>query len=111
MDESVSSWAQKRFGDVAQELRDAVVAAIPEAHASGVTAQVGSKTSMRDPYGHTMKRRHYECLVEACEDIPGVEVFHPRGASFDLVRLTQTGTILLPWRYASDGRTPARRPG
>jgi hypothetical protein len=106
---SVSAWAWAHFGGAAPDIRDAVVSAIPAAHRDAVTAQVGGRTPKKDPYGHTMKNRQHECLVEAAREIPGVQLFRPRGASFELVRLPETGVILFPWRYATDGRTPREK--
>jgi|SRR3954468_2516364 hypothetical protein len=109
MDGATSGWARERFGDAAPELRLAVTTAIPQAHRHAVTAQVGAGTRKKDPYGHTMKVRQHECLVAAAQDVPGVEVVHPKGAAFELVRVRQTGVLLFPWRYATDGRTPRQR--
>jgi hypothetical protein len=101
-----SAWAVERFEHAAGQLQEAVVAAIVEAHQDAVAAQAASGTPRRDPYGHTMKNRQHECLVARIRDgdVPGAEVFHPRGAAFDLVRIPATNTVLFPWRYATDGQ-------
>jgi hypothetical protein len=100
-----SGWAVRRFGESAGPLQQAVVAAIAEAHADAVAAQVASGTRKRDPYGHTMKNRQHECLVERVRagEVPGAEVIHPRGAFFELVRIPATNALIFPWRYAVDG--------
>ena len=101
---TVLSWASDAMGEAVTELRGAVLHAIPRAHEDAVAAQAASGTAKRDPYGHTMKNRQQECLVEAGKSVTGVEVFHPRGASFDLLRVSSTGALLFPWRYATSGR-------
>lgn len=102
-----SGWAVERFGDAAGSLQEAVVTAIAEAHGDAVAAQAVSGTRRRDPYGHTLKNRQHECLVALVRDgaIPGAEVVHPRGASFDLVRISATNVVLFPWRYATDSQS------
>ena len=98
----VSEWAIKRFGALADDLRDVVPGAVKRAHESAVAAQGASGTHHRDPYGHTLKNRQHECLVEALSGTEGVSVFRPPGASFELVRLTATRVTLLPWRYGTN---------
>lgn len=102
-----SKWADQRFGESADALLDAVVAALVEAHGDSVAAQAASGTRKRDPYGHTMKNRQHECLVARVREgeVRGAEVFRPRGASFDLIRIAATNTVLFPWRYATDPKT------
>lgn len=99
-----SSWASDAMGEATAELRSALLRAIPRAHEDAVAAQAASGTAKRDPYGHTMKNRQHECLIEAGESVNGVEVFHPRGASFGLLRVVSTGALLFPWRYATSTR-------
>jgi hypothetical protein len=101
---SVATWLRDSLGETATELRSAVLVAIPRAHEDAAAAQAASGTRKRDPYGHTMKNRQHECLVEAGRSVSGVEVFQPRGASFELLRLTSTKTVLFPWRYATSTR-------
>jgi hypothetical protein len=101
---SSAAWAEDSMGEATEELRSAVLWAIPRAHEDAVAAQAASGTPKRDPYGHTMKNRQHECLVEAGSAVTGVEVFHPQGASFDLLRVTSTGAVLFPWRYATSAR-------
>lgn len=98
-----SDWSTDALGAVAAELREAVLVAIPRAHEFAVAAQAASGTRRRDTYGHTLKNRQYECLVEEGL-LDGVEVFQPRGASFELLRVTATKTVLFPWRYATSTR-------
>lgn len=102
-----SKWADQRFGDAAEALRDAVVAALAEAHGDAVAAQAASGTRKRDPYGHTMKNRQHECVVTRVREgeVPGAEVFRPRGALFDMVRIPATNAVLFPWRYATDAKS------
>ncbi|MCA0143959.1 hypothetical protein [Blastococcus sp. LR1] len=71
-----------------------------------MAAQFVSGTTRQDPYGHTLKNRQYECLVDHLRDadIPGMDLIHPAGAAFDLVRLDAGNTILFPWRFSSDQR-------
>lgn len=102
----VSSWAWQWFGPVAEELVRVVPAAIAEAHAYAVAAQASSGTKKRDPYGHTLKNTQHERLVAAAADLPGIEVFHPPGASFELLRFPATGVVLYPWRYATSSAQP-----
>lgn len=98
---SSPGWVTNALGEAASELRVAILAAIPQAHEDAVAAQAASGTRKRDPYGHTMKNRQYECLVEAGLLVDGVEPFRPRGGSFELLRVTATKTVLFPWRYAT----------
>lgn len=99
-----SGWAVERFGVVADELAVAVPRAIRRAHADAVAAQGVSGTRHLDPYGHTLKNRQHECLVDEAMAIEGFETFRPRGVPFELVRLVDTRVILFPWRYAANGR-------
>lgn len=101
---SIAAWVRDSLGETAMELRSAVLLAIPQAHQDAVAAQAASGTRKRDPYGHTMKNRQHECLVEAGRSVAGVEVIHPHGASFELLRLSATRTVLFPWRYATSTR-------
>lgn len=106
---TASEWARERFGEAAGELREAISVAIPRAHRFAVAAQAAGGTTKKDPYGHTLKNRQHECLVEAARDIPGVEAFRPHGASFELLRVPATKAVLFPWRYASDGSVPREK--
>lgn len=101
---SFPSWVTAALGEAAGELRDAVRVAIPRAHEDAVAAQAASGTRKRDPYGHTMKNRQHECLVEAGGPVDGVEVVRPNGASFELLQVSATKTVLFPWRYATSSR-------
>lgn len=102
----VSNWARERFGEAAEDLGSAVSAAIAEAHDDAVAAQASGRTKKKDPYGHTLKNRQHECLVAAARDLTGAAVFHPKGASFELVRFPATRVVLYPWRYATSGAQP-----
>lgn len=86
-----------------------VPAAIAEAHAYAVAAQASSGTKKKDPYGHTLKDTQHECLIAAAADLPGIEVFHPVGASFELLRFRATGVVLYPWRYATSSAQPREK--
>lgn len=99
---SVSAWAVERLGAAADRLQDAVVGAFPRAHDYAVAAQAVSGTSKQDPYGHTMKNRQYECLVEDAREIPGIKIVRPAGASYELVTVVETQVVLYPWRFATD---------
>jgi hypothetical protein len=103
---SASSWATSVFGSYAEIAQNAVVSGIREAHDDSLAAQLSSRTRRQDPYGHTLKNRQYECLIDhlRAADIPGFDVFSPTGAVFDLVRFNDTHTVLFPWRFASDQR-------
>jgi hypothetical protein len=101
---SFATWITDALGESAAELRSTVLLAIPQAHEDAVAAQAASGTRKRDPYGHTMKNRQHKCLVEAGRSVEGVEVIRPRGASFELLRVSATRTVLFPWRYATSTR-------
>lgn len=103
---TASSWVSSVFGTHAEVVQNAVVSSIREAHDDSLAAQLSSRTRRQDPYGHTLKNRQYECLIDhlRAADIPGFDVFSPTGAVFDLVRLNHTNTVLFPWRFASDQR-------
>lgn len=97
-----SAWAIERLGAAAEELQAAIVRAIPRAHEHAVAAQAVSGTAKQDPYGHTMKNRQHECLVEDAREISGIRIVHPAGTSFQLVTVVETQVVLYPWRYATD---------
>jgi len=101
---SFPGWVADTLGEAASGLRDAVLVAIPQAHEDAVAAQAASGTRKRDPYGHTMKNRQHECLVAAGGLVHGVDVVRPRGASFELLQVSATKTVLFPWRYATSRR-------
>lgn len=101
---SFPRWVTETMSEAASDLRDAVLFAIPRAHEDALAAQAASGTRKRDPYGHTMKNRQHERLVEAGRLIDGIEVIHPRGASFDLLQVCRTKSVLFPWRYATSSR-------
>lgn len=92
----VSAWAAERLGASAERLQEIVVRAIPRAHDDSVAAQAASGTSKQDPYGHTMKNRQHECLVEDALELSGVKVIRPAGASFELVTVVETQAVLYP---------------
>lgn len=104
-----SGWAVERFGKVADELARAVPRAILLAHTYAAAAQGVSGTRHLDPYGHTLKNRQHECLVDEAMAIEGFEKLQPRGVPFELVRLVHTRVILFPWRYAANGKTSRLR--
>lgn len=99
---SPSPWAFRQFGAVAPELLRIVPPAIATAHALAVAAQAAAKTTKKDTYGHTLKNTQHEQLVLAAGTLSGIEVFNPRGTSFEMVRVLATGTLLYPWRYATN---------
>lgn len=99
---SASEWASDRFGVLADDLARIVPQAVKRAHEFAAAAQGSSGTPHRDPYGHTLKNTQHECLVDALSGTAGVQVFQPRGASFELVRLMATRVTLLPWRYGTN---------
>lgn len=100
-----SAWATERFGAAADQLVEAVPRAIRRAHEYAAAAQAAGGTPHLDPYGHTLKNRQHECLVEEALAIGGFESFQPRGVPFQLVRLLGTRVALLPWRYATNQKT------
>lgn len=100
-----SAWAVERFGVAADELVEAVPRAIRRAHENAAAAQVASGTKLLDPYGHTLKNRQHECLVEEALAIGGFESFQPHGVPFQLIRRVDTRVTLFPWRYATNGKT------
>lgn len=99
---SPSPWAFRQFGAAAPALLRIVPPAIATAHALAVAAQAAAKTTKKDTYGHTLKNTQHEQLVLAAGTLPGIEVFNPRGTSFEMVRVQATGTLLYPWRYATN---------
>ncbi|SOD72911.1 hypothetical protein SAMN05892883_2227 [Jatrophihabitans sp. GAS493] len=96
----MSQWAERRFGAIADDLKAAVTAALVDAHADAVAAQAASGTRKRDPYGHTLKNRQHEQLVARVKagEFPGTTIVRPIGASFDLVVIPETKTVLFPIR-------------
>jgi hypothetical protein len=101
----VAVWAGERFGATAPYIEVAAARAIHGAHTSSSAAQTASGTKKQDPYGHTMKRRQFEQLVEQTADLPGRELVHPKGAAYDLVHFPDAQAVLFPWRFARDGAT------
>ena len=69
---SASEWAVKRFGTAADDLVEAVPRAIRLAHEYAAAAQGASGTKHLDPYGHTLKNRQHECLVDEALTMGGL---------------------------------------
>lgn len=98
MEISASRWAIEQFGTQAAEVIRRVVGSLTEAHRRGLAAQAEARLKTKHPYGGTWTAK-YELLVEALKDLPGAEVFRPRGASFELIKLN--GHVLIPFRHAT----------
>lgn len=101
----VAEWARRRLGEMAEPLEVAIARAITTTHRDSVAAQDSSGTSRRDPYGHTRKRRQFETLVYFTAGIAGCSTVHPKGAAYDLVRVSED-LLLFPWHFADDGSRP-----
>ena len=102
----VSRWARERFGAAAGQLRDAVAAALAEAHRRALSAHVGSELRRTTrAYGMPMADIQHDAMVEYAGAVDGAEVIHPIGGQYRLVRVR--GVVLYPWRYAADA-TPVR---
>lgn len=101
----VSTWAAGQFGTEAALVRIRVQRALGSAQEDAVAAHAASGSRKRVTYGHTMAVRQHEQMLKQFADYPNVEVFHPAGASYDLVRIGADGPILLPWRFATDSTT------
>lgn len=101
-DLKVSQWAQTAFGDAAEELATLVPGALRAAHAAALTAHVSAEMTSNDTYGHTLKVKQYELLVEHVCDVPGVTTRRPQGMRFELAVVPETNVAILPLRYTTD---------
>lgn len=102
-----SIWARERFGSAAEDLLQAVPAAVQHAHARADAAHVASGLTSNDAYGPTMRVALHEALVAFTADIPGVTSRKPLGvrSRFPYVIVEETSVALMPWRYGADGST------
>lgn len=104
MERAISDWAQQRFGERKQHVRDAVVQAL---HATVTDAQDAHKEGKSDKlytFGWTLAVRKYERLVEALRDMDDLDLVRPPGSPHNLVLFGEN--LFYPFRYAKDGATP-----
>ena len=106
-----TAWARERFGDVAEDMAEAVSRAIHQAHGRALAAHLGGGLTSNDTYGVTLHVAQYEELVTECGDLPGVSIRKPRDVlgRFDLVVRDDPPVVLYPWRYATDKAIPRDR--
>jgi hypothetical protein len=104
VERAISDWAQQRFGERKQHVRDAVVQAL---HATVTDAQDAHKEGKSDKlytFGWTLAVRKYERLVEALRDMDDLDLVRPPGSPHNLVLFGEN--LFYPFRYAKDGATP-----
>lgn len=101
-DLKVGQWAQTAFGGAAEDLATRVPGALRAAHAAALTAHISAEMTSNDTYGHTLKVKQYELLVEHVRDIPGVTTRRPQGMRFELAVVPETNVAILPLRYTTD---------
>lgn len=103
MDESkVGSWALEAFGEAAEDLFTRIPGAVRAAHTAALTAHVSAEMTSNDTYGHTLKVKQYELLVQHIRDVPGVTTRRPQGMRFELAVVPETNVAILPLRYTTD---------
>lgn len=95
----VSPWAAEQFGDLAETVVRAVVESLEEAHEAGLRTQGASSARHNRPYGSMWPER-YDVLVSKLRGERGVEILHPRGASYDLPVIN--GRVLFPFRHSDN---------
>ncbi|SEP29481.1 hypothetical protein [Trujillonella endophytica] len=102
-----SEWAQRRFGDVAENLGPAVAAGIQEAHRLALRAHLGGELSTNDTYGATLQVTQHQQLIAATADVPGVVARKPTGVKgrFPYVVVEDVSVVLLPWRFTNTRAT------
>ncbi|WAJ33023.1 hypothetical protein OUO20_18500 [Arthrobacter sp. FX8] len=98
----VGTWAEEAFAEAARDLSLLVPRAIRAAHAAALTAHVSAEMTSHDTYGHTLKVKQYEILVDYIRDVPGVTTRKPAGMRFELAVIPQTNVAILPLRYTTD---------
>ncbi|WP_432246237.1 hypothetical protein ACRB8A_20195 (plasmid) [Arthrobacter sp. G.S.26] len=101
-DLQASKWAQTAFGDAAADLATIVPGALRAAHKAALTAHISAEMTSNDTYGHTLKVKQYELLVEHVRDITGVTTRRPQGMRFELAVVPETNVAILPLRYTTD---------
>jgi hypothetical protein len=99
-----STWAQERFGEIADDLARAVARAIYQAHDVAMSAHISGGLQSNDTYGVTLHVAQYEQLAAETEGLPDVSIRKPKGVRgrFDLVIIEDRRIVLYPWRYATD---------
>lgn len=100
-------WAQRRFGDVAADLAQAVAAGLQEAHRRAFLAHLGSGLNTNDAYGAALKVTQHEQLVDATAHLPEVIARKPGGvvSRFQYVVVENTSVVLMPWRFTNTRAT------
>ncbi|MFS0717901.1 hypothetical protein ABC337_09870 [Arthrobacter sp. 1P04PC] len=101
-DLKVERWAQAAFGGVAEDLAARIPDALRAAHVAALSAHVSAEMTTNDTYGHTLKVKQHELLVEHLRDIPGVTTRRPQGMRFELAVIPETNVAILPLRYTTD---------
>jgi hypothetical protein len=101
----VSVWAQVRFGDHGQEVREAIVGALQEAVNDAQNAHVTGRSRRRFTFGWALYSRKHETLTSTLEGIDGLQfkLIKPKWSAFPLAFVN--GCLLLPFRYATDTKT------
>jgi hypothetical protein len=99
----LSSWSQKRFGDAAIELQQAIPAALQASHERARAGHQAMGLNANDVYGQIWQTQHEE-LVKWVRAIEGVHLIRPKGARYHLAVVGEQNAILYPWRYGNDLR-------
>jgi hypothetical protein len=98
-----SAWAQKRFGDAADALRQEIPAALLAAHKRALDSHAGLGLKTNEAYGLIWLAQHEE-LVARLRGLEGARVFKPKGARYELVMIGNV--VIYPWRYADGTQVP-----
>jgi hypothetical protein len=104
VERAISGWAGQRFGDRAQQVREAVIQALRSTVTDAQDAHKEGKSDKLYTFGWTLAVRKYERLVEALHDMDDVELVRPPGSPHNLVLFGDN--LFYPFRYAKDGATP-----
>ncbi|MEV4434629.1 hypothetical protein [Streptomyces sp. NPDC049555] len=91
---SASQWARETFGDVADDLVEAIPAGLLRAHERARSGQEGVQTQTLEAYGHGLYAAQYEELAAGLASLGDAVRLH--GRSIMIVRKH----VIYPFRYA-----------
>lgn len=101
-----TAWELDRFGAVAHDLRNAVVASMHQAHARALGAHIGGGGRTEHAYGTQFAVAQFEELADATRTTDGVTLRKPKDSTvqYELPLVVETKTVLYPLRYGKDGK-------
>jgi hypothetical protein len=96
------AWSRQVFGEVGPHVRSVLPRVLVTTHSRFAAMQTALNLGSAAPYG-LMWLGVPRALVEELNGLAGVQIYHPRRASYRL--LVINGVPLIPWRYAKDRTT------